>query len=52
MRSTAYFIKTNVYIFQIFKNCYPYFLYGDQAYKLFANIFRPYADNKLIASDK
>ena len=52
MRSTAYFIKTNIYIFQIFKNYYPYFLYRDQAYKLLINIFRPYTGNKLTTSNK
>ena len=52
MRNAAYFIKTNVYILQIFKDRYPYFLYRDQAYKLLTNIFRPYLGNKLITSNK
>ena len=52
MRNAAYFIKTNVYILQIFKDRYPYFLYSDQAYKLLIYIFSPYLDKALITSNQ
>ena len=52
MRNAAYFIKTNAYILQIFKDRHPYFLYGDQAYKSLAYIFGPYPGKSLIAINK
>ena len=39
-------------IYQIFKDHYPYFLYGDQAYKLLAYIFSPYLGKALITSNQ
>ena len=52
MRNAAYFIKTNVYILQIFKDHHPYFLYGDQAYKSLVYIFSPYLSKSLITANK
>ena len=46
------FIKTNVYIFQIFKDRHPYYLYRDQAYKSLAYIFGPYPGQSLITGNK
>ena len=51
-QKSVYFTKTNIYIFQIFKDCHSYFLYGDQAYKSLIYIFGPYLGKVLIASDQ
>ena len=49
MRDAVYFIKTNVYILQIFKDRHPYFLYSDQGIKAATVVeYAHYLSNKEI----